>query len=158
MTDTLFVRARLALAVAAREAADLARGVVGDVSTPMRPGERIRAARRIRLMSLSIVDRAVLAELSDGTSWDDVAVALGIDADTARRRYEPTWLDWQAGDVDDEADFGDFSVGLPGDLDLPGTAATLDSWWVRHAEPWETADRTNPVAQVLTDDEPTART
>jgi hypothetical protein len=152
LTNSLFVRARLALAVAARESADLSRGIVGDVSTPMRPGERVKKARRVRLMSLAIVDRAVLAELTDGATWEQVGDALGIDCDEARRRYEPTWRQWVEGDYDDDADFGDFGVGLRGDLDLPGTADALDSWWLRHAEPWETA-LDAPVMQVLVDGE-----
>lgn len=151
-SKSLYVRARLALAVASREVADLARGVVGDVSTPMVTGERIRSARRIRLQAGVLVDRAVLAELSDGASWTDVATALGIDADLARARYEQTWAEWRAGGVDDDPDFGDFGVGLRGDLDLDGTARTLDQWWRRHAEPWDAADRA-PVAAVLVDGE-----
>lgn len=154
MTDSLYVRARLALAVAGQEAADLARGIVGDVSTPMRPGERIRSARRARMLSLTLVDRAVLAELSEGATWETVGEALGVTADEAERRYRLTWDQWQAGDWDDELDFGDHTVGLRGDADLEGTAQSLDSWWNRHKEPWESRGFDQPVLQVLVDGEP----
>lgn len=157
MSDDLYVRARIALAVAARETADLGRGVVGDVSTPMRRGERIRAARRIRLLSLAVLDRAVLAELSEGATWAEVGDAVGgLDAEEARRRYESTWREWLDPDQV-SGDFGDFTVGLRGDPDLEGTAWELDRWWVRHAEPWETLDLDTPptpVGQVLVDGQP----
>jgi hypothetical protein len=138
------------LAVAAQQCADLCRGIVGDVSTPMRPGERIRKARRTRLQTLSIVDLAVLAELSEGRSWDEIAAALAMDESAARATYEPVWEQWQAGEYDGP-DFGDFAVGSRNDPDLPGTAAFLDSWWVRHAEPWDAATTGRPVSQVLVD-------
>lgn len=147
----LGVRARLALAVAGRECADLSRGVVGDVSTPMVPGERIRKARRVRLMSLSVVDRAVLTELSEGATWEVVADALGMSVAEAERVHGPTWRRWLAGDLDDEADFGDYGVGLRGDLDLAGTAESLDAWHHRHREPWDGDDAERPVARVLVD-------
>lgn len=149
MGDNLYVRARLALAVAAQQCADLCRGIVGDVSTPMGPGERIRKARRTRLQTLSIVDLAVLAELSEGRTWEQVAAALSVDVAEAERTYAPIWAQWEAGDYDGP-DFGDFSVGSRNDPDLAGTAAALDSWWVRHAEPWDTPAE-KPVTQVLVD-------
>lgn len=152
MSQSLYVRARLALAVAGSEIADMGRGVVGDVSVQMRPGERIKKARRIRLTSLSLVDRAVLAELSDGVSMEVIADALGLPggAAEAERIYGPTWAQWLAGDLDDEADFGDYSVGMRGDPDLSGTAETLDQWHARHAEPWEEKPVVpGPVTKVL---------
>lgn len=151
---SLYVRARLAYAVAGRELADLGRGAVGDVSTPMPPGALIRKARRPRLVSLTLVDRAVLAELSQGTSWEVVADALGLDLDAAIRRYGPVWDQWSNGDLDDDAaDFGDHGLGLRGDLDAEGTADSLDQWYRRHAEPWEDHAESAPVAQVLVDGE-----
>lgn len=154
---SLYVRARLSLAVAGREIADLGHGIVGDVSAHMAPGELIRKARRPRLMSLTLVDRAVLAELSQGTSWEQVAQALSVDTDEAVRRYKPTWEQWQAGDLDDEADFGDYGIGLRGDLDPEGTADALDAWYRRHAEPWEdNSPDVRPVRKVLVDGEAAA--
>lgn len=157
MTNSLYVRARIALAVVGRELSDLGRGMVGDVSTPMAPGELIRKARRPRLASLTLVDRAVLAELSQGTSWDVIAAALCKPVEEARRIYEPTWAAWLAGDFDDDADFGDFGIGLRGDLDLEGTAQSLDQWYNRHSEPWDSPYvHRDPVSQVLVDGEPQA--
>lgn len=156
-TKSTYVRTRLALAVAARELADLARGIVGDVSTPMLRGERIRSARRLRMHTWTLVDRAVLSELADGATWDEVAAALGIPLEEAQRRYAQTWVQWRAGHTDGDDDFGDFGVGLRGDLDLEGTAEALDQWWRRHAEPWEAADQQNPVAKVLVDGETAPR-
>jgi hypothetical protein len=114
----------------------------------MRRGERIRNARRLRLLAMSVLDRAVLTELADGASWDEVAFALGLDVAEAQRRYVPVWEQWQEGD--DDFDFGDFSVGLSGDLDLAGTAEALDSWWQRHSEPWETPEGVTPVTTAIT--------
>jgi hypothetical protein len=140
MVDSPNARARVALAATARELADKARNIVGNVSTPMLPGERIRSARRVRLEALALVDRAVLAELADGATWDEVAEALSMTPTQAKTIHAPAWELWQNGGDADELDFGDHGVGLPGDPDLAGTAATLDQWWRRHADPWETTD------------------
>lgn len=141
-------RARLALAVAAREAADYAHGYVGDVSVPMPAGERIRSVRRLRLMALAVLDRAVLVELADGASWQEVADSLGLPLDETLRRYQETADLWAGADGPQAAGVGDFEVGLAGDLDPAGTAAALDAWYVRHAEPWDArVDR--PVSSAL---------
>lgn len=162
MTESLYVRARVSLAVAAQEAADLSRGVVGDVSTPMSAVERIRKARRVRLVSLTVVDRAVLAVLSEGASWEEVAEGLGYrDApgetavERAKRIHGPTWDQWLLGDLDDDADFGDYGIGLRGDNDMAGTAATLDQWYVRHADYLE--PDAAPVTRVFAIDAERAR-
>jgi hypothetical protein len=126
--------------------------MVGDLSTPMRRGERIRNARRLRLLSISVLDRAVLTELADGADWDEVAFALGLEVAEARRRYAPVWDQWQAGEFEAE-DFGDFGIGLTGDLDAAGTAEALDAWWQRHSEPWEQApEGITPVTTAITGD------
>lgn len=133
-----YVRARVSLAVAARDVAEQGRVIVGDISTPMPPGERIRAARRVRLLTWSLIDRAVLAELSDGATWDQIAEALGTSRFEAQRRYASMWVQWQGGLAENEIDGDEHSLGLRGDLDLAGTAQSLDQWWLRHSEPWET--------------------
>ena len=61
---------RLAYAVAARDTADHARSLIGDLSTPLHVGDRIRAARQLRIHALTVLDRAVLIERADGASWD----------------------------------------------------------------------------------------
>lgn len=144
------------MAKAAEQNADLARGLIGNVSTPMVRGELIRMARRNRLAGLAPTDHAVLAELADGATWEEVADALCLDVDAARRIYEPTWQEWRDATPEEAADLGDFGIGLNGDPDLEGTAATIDQWWRRHAEPWETVDE-NPVSRLLVDGETPAR-
>lgn len=153
MAANVGVRARLAYAVASREVADYARGLVGDTATPMLPGERIRAARRLRVLALSVLDRAVLVELAAGASWANVADALGLPEAEVRRRYQETAARWVSGQSPDEADldlsiYGDFSTGLHPDSDPEGMAAALDAWYLRHSEPWdERAD--GPVTRAL---------
>lgn len=148
--DTLSIRARLALAVTGQEAADLGRGVVADVAVPLAAGERITMTRRLRLLSIALVDRAVLVELADGASWEQVADALGVPVEEARRVYEPTWVAWSADAGFLAYDAGDRGVGMPADADAAGTAAALDSWCVRHAEPWD-EPVSEPVSRILTD-------
>lgn len=143
-------RARLAMAVAGREAADWARGTVRDVATPMLPGERIRQWRRLRAMALTGLDRAVLVELLEGSTWDQVADALGLPVGETRRRYEETfalWCEELPPTAMDATIFGDFTTGLRQDPDPEGTARALDSWAARHAEPWEAVEE--PVTRSL---------
>lgn len=141
----------MAFAVAARETADYARGLVGDVGTPQLPGERIRNARRLRLLTLSLLDRAVLIEALTGTSWPEIADALALPEDETRRRYEPTVQQWAVELAkQDPSIYGDLTVGMRHDADPEGTAAALDAWFSRHAEPWDGAD--TPVTRALTFD------
>lgn len=145
-------RARLAFAVAGRDTADYARGLVGDVGTPQLAGERIRNARRVRLLALTMLDRAVLIEALTGTSWAAIADALALPESEARKRYEETVEKWARAlptGVLDATIFGDATTGLRHDHDPEGTAAALDAWFQRHAEPWEGAD--NPVTRSLSD-------
>lgn len=144
------VKARLAYASAAREVSDYARGLVGDTATPMLPGERIRAARRLRVAAATALDRAVLIELVDGTSWLEVADSLGLSEQTTRDRYGPTvtrWLQDQPPAID-LAVYGDFTTGMTVDPDPAGTAASIDAWYRRHAEPWEQPE-SQPVSRAL---------
>lgn len=145
-------RARLALVVADQEAADYAYGLVGDAATPMPPGELIRAHRRLRLRTLTGLDRAVIVEYLSGTTWEQIAAALGLSLEEAQARYQETCEMWAAERrADDTADFGDFTIGLHGDDDLEGTAAALDSWYKRHAAPWGTPEEgPGPVTRALT--------
>lgn len=136
---------------------DDARLIVGNVSTDMAPGERIRAARKPRWHSLNLVDVAVLSELADGARWDEIADALGCELEDAQRRYGPTWAAWLAGAYDDdEVALGDFSVRLGDDDDLGVTAATIDQWYQRHTDPWDITE-SEPVSRLLVDGETSAR-
>lgn len=143
-------RARLALAVALRESSDYARGLVGDVGVAHLPGELIRNVRRLRLIDLTALDRAVLVEALTGTSWAELAAALALPESEVRRRYEETVDLWTrqlpAGEVDATI-YGDLTTGLRHDHDPEGTAAAVDAWYRRHAEPWDGED--SPVSRAL---------
>lgn len=149
------VRAHLAALVAARDVADHSYAIVGDAATPMLPGERIRRWRQIRMDALTGLDRTVLAELLEGTSWEDVADALGLTVEETRARYEKTLELWRSGrrlvDRTNYALFGEHSVGLREDTDPRGTAETLDAWYRRHAEPWAEPDA-RPVSRLFDDE------
>lgn len=137
------MRAKVAMAVGAREAADYARGLVGDVSTPMLPGERVRAARRLRVLALTVLDRAVLVERAQGCSWAEIARALSLSEEETVARYAETFEQWVAERAPEGIDasvLGDFGIGLRFDEDPEGTAASVDAWYARHAEPWEHAE------------------
>lgn len=140
------------MAVAARENADYARGLVGDISTPMLPGERIRAARRLRVLALTVLDRAVLIERAAGCSWEEIARALGLSVDETRARYEETWQVWCAEAAPAGVDArvqGEHGLGLRFDEDPQGTAEMLDAWYMRHAEPWDDAPSEAPCVRAL---------
>lgn len=143
-------RARLAFAVALRESADYARGLIADVGTEHMPGELIRNTRRLRLLDLSALDRAVLIEALSGASWECIAEALVMPVGEARRKYEPVVALWRqeldAGEVDATI-YGDLTTGLRHDHDPEGTAVSVDAWYNRHMEPWEEED--TPVQRAL---------
>ena len=81
-------RATLAVKMAARENADRAMALFDEADAPMSAYERITSARLLRVDALTVLDRVVLTELLRGASFDEVAGALGLPADEARRRYE----------------------------------------------------------------------
>jgi hypothetical protein len=140
--------ARIAFAVSGRECADYARGLVGDLAHELRPGERVRSARRLRVLSMVALDRAVLIELAEGATWEEVGRALGMSAEDAASRYSETWAEWSAEESPyAPASSSEFHVGLRDDPDLPATVHALDQWFSRHAEPWEDAD--SPVGRSL---------
>lgn len=113
MNQTDAPRARAALSQAAADAADFAAALVptvGDDATG--PGEHIALARRLRALSVAVLDRAVLHALHCGTGWADVAAWCGLDEHTVRFRYQQMLRD------DDLTAVGD----------LTETAAELDRW------------------------------
>lgn len=145
-------RARIALAHADKEASDYARGLVGDAATPHRPGELVNNRRRLRLLALTSLDRAVIAEYLSGTTWEQLAAWLGLSVETTLKRYRKTCEEWETEVDPADGDYGDFTVGLRSDSDLEGTAASLDAWYRRHAEPWEpaAAERRERIVASLT--------
>lgn len=137
MTTDPQKRAVLSVASAAREVADAAYTVVRNMPEPSTTRERIRAWRRVRLRALTGLDRCVLVELMHGATWEEVADGYGLTPDEMRRRFEPTLRTWQIGALrPDPGATGEFSPGMPYDPDPAGTAAALDFWAERHAEPW----------------------
>ncbi|MFE1270619.1 hypothetical protein [Streptomyces sp. NPDC058758] len=129
--------ARLAAAQAARATADLARAVVGETSSPASAADRIRAARRLRVLSLEALDWTIRAEYLNGTSWVELAQLLQRDAGTLRRQYEAGTLQWAEAlpeSTDDEAD----------------AAGALDAWYRRHAEELLDPAQEAPVSGLFT--------
>ncbi len=150
MDDSVATRARIAYAVAARESADHARELIGDLPSFLRPGERLRAARALRVLSLTVLDRAVLIERAEGQSWAAIGEVLGLSEAEARARYEETYAAWMRdapGAAPGPTAVGDFALGLRSDQDLAGTAESVDQWYARHAEPLERVD--SPVARAV---------
>lgn len=152
----LSTRARVGMAVNARDVADSARALLGDACAPLPHDELIRKARLLRAQTQTLVDRAVMAAIADGADWAEVAAAVGMPEADARTIYEPTWEVWLEPGSEPELDRGDMEVGTMRDADLAGTADTLDQWWRRHADPWEKADAPGPV-RALVDGQPPAR-
>jgi hypothetical protein len=116
--------------VAAREVSDCAHHLVGAASQDMPASERIRSARRLRLLTLEILDRTVIAELLAGATMDEVAEALLLDPETARGRYSDALELWAH-----PQDAEQRGPGEAGDPDVAGTAAGIDRWWARHQDP-----------------------
>lgn len=154
MGDTRYTpaqRAALALAVAAQETSDYARGIVRDLATPMPAVERIRNTRRLGALRLQVHDLTVLLTLLQGAPWGEVADALGLPEEYVRETYQPqvdAWIaELPAGAVDATI-YGDYTTGLRQDTDPEGTAATVDAWLARHSE-WFEVDETGPVGRAL---------
>lgn len=133
-------RAELCLAQVARDTSDLARGIVGDTLVPMAPGERVRAGLELRIQAQSVVDDIVILEVLSGSTWQEVANEFHLPAAELERRYGAVVELWRAGQpVHDLTKIlsGEMVTGSMQDTDPAGTAAAIDQWYARHAEPWE---------------------
>lgn len=135
------------MAVAGREVADYARGLVGDVAETMPAGARIRAARRLRILDMHVLDLSVIHELALGATWEQVAAALALPVDLVQSRYRETFERWVVRN-DGPIDAWNLGPGRLSDADLEATASTVDAWFERHAEPWDGAGE-RPVSRVL---------
>lgn len=135
MTLTPGQRAQLALAVRARDVADLARALVGDLPLRQLPGEGIRAARLVRMLSLATLDAAVLLELARGSSWEEIAEALDMTPERVQEAYLEPWLRLHCAGAELDL-LGDCVAFVP-DESPEQLAVTLDQWFARHAEPWD---------------------
>ncbi|MGW7090121.1 hypothetical protein ACWGH2_42430 [Streptomyces sp. NPDC054871] len=132
--------ARLIAAVHAREVADFARGIVGDSSSDVAAADRIRAARRLRLLSLQVLNWTVRAEVLSGTPWPELAAGLGRDERTLRAEFEASTLQW-AEDNEAEPESADQSLA---------TAEALDAWYKRHADELLDPATEAPVSSLFT--------
>ncbi|MFJ8301349.1 hypothetical protein ACIQ9R_36360 [Streptomyces sp. NPDC094447] len=129
--------ARLAAAEAARATADLARAVVGETSSQASAEDRIRAARRLRVLSLEVLDWTIRSEFLNGVPWEELAGYARRDAETLRRQYEAGTLQWVA--------------SLPESTESEADAAdTLDGWYRRHAEELLDPAHETPVGGLFT--------
>ncbi|MFB6505600.1 hypothetical protein ACFC07_22085 [Streptomyces sp. NPDC056099] len=131
--------ARLLAAGHAREVADFARGIVGDSSSDVAAADRIRAARRLRLLSLQVLNWTVRAEVLRGTPWPDLAAALNRDEASLREEFEASTLQW-ARDHDADPESGEQSLAA---------AAALDAWYERHADDLLDPDAQAPVSSLF---------
>ncbi|MEU1221260.1 hypothetical protein [Streptomyces microflavus] len=133
-------QARLITAGHAREVADFARGIVGATSGDSTAGDRILAARRLRLLSLQVLQWTVRAEVLAGAPWDVLATALGRDEVTVRAEFEEGTASWavrQAADGDAAAEF-------------EAAAQALDDWYRRHADDLLDPAHEAPVSDLFT--------
>lgn len=132
--------ARLVTAEHAREAADFARSIVGSASSDVSAPDRIVAARRLRLLSLQVLQWTVRAEVLAGTPWDVLAAALGRDEDAVKAEFEAgtaQWADRQAADPRSEQE-------------SEATARALDDWYRRHADDLLDPAQDAPVSSLFT--------
>jgi hypothetical protein len=149
-TPTPAARAVIATAIAARETADAARDAVRQLAggdTAATAQERLTTLRRPRAAALHLLDLGVVVErLRYGTSWEDIGRGLGLTAEMAADRYAETVAMWTDTDPDQQ---------LLGDLtmltveQLADTAAGLDAWYDRHAEPWDEAHEAWTLSRAL---------
>ncbi|WP_431959424.1 hypothetical protein [Actinacidiphila sp. bgisy160] len=139
-------RALVAAAVSAWEISDYARALVGAAGMPQSVETRIQAARQLRVLTLELLDRTVLAEVLGGASWEEVAAALGLTPETTQSRYEETARVWARPEAATWT-----APGEAGDRDVEGTAAALDAWYARHRDGVDLLDEeaSDPVSRIL---------
>jgi hypothetical protein len=116
--------ARLIAASHAREAADFARGIVGDTTSGSTAMDRIRAARRLRLMDLQVLQWTVRAEVLLGTPWPEIAAALDRDEESVRAEFEASTLQWAERNAREPQPIEE----------VIGEARDLDAWYRKHRE------------------------
>lgn len=81
--------ARVGVSNACKEIADYAATMVptGD-DCNARPGDFIAHAQQIRIMGLELLHRAITVELMRGTSWEQIADALGLTVAQVKAQFE----------------------------------------------------------------------
>lgn len=136
------LRARIAAAVTARDLSDSARTVVRALTEGFTLGEITAAAARMRTESLALLDRAVLADLAAGATWEQIGAVLNLTAREVRDRYEPVLDRWALTELD-PAPVTRASIACDARTVNADDAAAVDSWLVRHAhaDPWDDEPR-----------------
>ncbi|MEU7228948.1 hypothetical protein [Streptomyces chrestomyceticus] len=133
-------QARLITAEHAREVADFARGIVGGLSEEGTAADRILAARRLRLLSLQVLQWTVRAEVLAETPWPELAAALGRDEESVRAEFEAGTEQWASrAAVDPDAESGSVE-----------TARALDAWYRQHADALLDPEREAPISGLFT--------
>lgn len=141
---TATARCRIALGLMARRAIEQLRSIIpteGD--RELQPGELIRAARMVRALDLGPLEYAVVWELARGTTWAEVAAALGRTEADARSLYGEKAARWLADEPVPAGPVltdGSRPTGLPDTPDMITIkhAADLEAWYLRTRDP---ADR-----------------
>lgn len=137
----------MAFAVAAGEASDYARHLISSLPADRSAGDLIRSARRLRILDLCVIDRAVIAERLAGASWEQIADALSLPVDETRRRHESACALWADTLDGPDRPWAEGAVGTLDDAHLDTTASAVDVWFARHAEPWDDAPA-SPVTRA----------
>lgn len=133
-------KARIAYGQAAREVSDYARALVPTIGEDhMNPGEYIAQARHLALAAARVREMAVILEVLSGSSWEQIARALGPgrDAEQVREEYEGLAEEWLAAGAPMSDGNPDFPTGLIG---VDAIAGALDAWVTRFADAHERRD------------------
>jgi hypothetical protein len=150
-------RARLALAVAARNLSDLARSAVPTTADrpAARDGEAVEEALRLVAAAEEVLNRAVVWEREKGTTWEAIAEALGgRRKQTAQERFAEVVASWKAALLrpwQPATDQDTVYSALPTGAEDPDQwARRLDAWCRQHHEPTDVhRDDPHPVSSGL---------
>jgi hypothetical protein len=130
--------ARVAFSVMAREISDFAAAMVSTVGdSHARPGEFVTQVRQLRKMHVWMTIRTVILERARGSSWAELAAAMGYTEAWVRATYEPAeqrWLAILEGREVPEPQTISEALELPPNSvpviedDIRAAAAELDDW------------------------------
>lgn len=145
--------AHVEFGVAAREVSDFARGLVPTGPRPrgIYAGVVVSDARRVAELAARVLAAAVVVEREDGSTWQEIADALGVTRASANQRWAPTVTRWQdrsdrpCGDTDASGSPG----AGPGGGRMGMVVAELDAWVVRHREHLDPIAGDRPVSDAL---------
>jgi len=145
-------RARLALCQAARRLSDQARALVPTAADDHhRRGQWVGDAAGLVDRAREVLELAVVAERHRGTSWGNIAAALGISPEMAEGRFGALEREWKAALRHPQVKAGGV-VGfqLPEGAHHPDHyAQALDAWVLRHRERQDPGHDEHPVSGHL---------